>query len=210
MTLVERCRLCACIFVAVALTQCEPAPHNPDTKAAPHVGPKVMPPTHNVIRIKKRARDTSVPSETHPKPWGQDFNPTGRLVSELKIMFGQPASETSESISFHWSGLGFNFKTKNGKVLEMERHLGEVPLRIDTLIQKRSLETAGGLIPHMEAWLSYWDPVGCTPGELKAALGNPTKENSEALVYRFLTPFSGIQYIFSLKNGEVVKIERVG
>ena len=111
-------------------------------------------------------------------------------------------------ISFEWSGLAFDFKIEDGKVIKLERRLGEVPRQLDSLIQKRSGLGSVQAFRHMEAWLSYWDPIGCTPSELKAALGPPNAENGEKVTYSFDGGFGGNRFEFILENGKIVKIGR--
>lgn len=160
------------------------------------------------LSIQKRKGGVSGDSKMHPEPWLQNWVPGGRPASDLRVMFGEPAAESTETISFRWAGLVFNFTLKDGKIVSMERHLGEVPLLLDDLIQKRSGEDALRVRPFMEAWLGYWDPIGCTSAQLKTALGSPSGESAEMITYDFDGGFGGCSFEFKLQDGMIARIER--
>ena len=163
----------------------------------------------NKNSIKKRSDGNIDHSRTHPEPWLHKWDPAGRPASDLKLIFGEPIAKTTEMISFNWSGLAFDFKIKDGKTIALERRLGEVPLQINSLITKRSGLGSAQAFRHMEAWLSYWDPIGCTPAELKAALGPSNSETAEKVTYSFDSGFGGNLFEFLLDNGKIVRIARV-
>ena len=208
----------------LAMTQCDQRPQSKNPGRSNDVLPKLTTrvpdsaaiskpagggPLDNDLSIRKRSEGGAVYSETHPEPWLHLWEPAGRPASDLKVIFGEPDSETTEMISYHWTGLVFSFTLKDGKIDTLERRFGDVPPQLGNLIRNRSGADAIKARPFLEAWLSYWDPIGCTPTQLKAAIGGPDGESSDNISYTFDTGFGGCSFEFKLEDGRIASIKRM-
>ena len=68
-----------------------------------------------------------------------------------------------------------------------------------------------GLAEHlMEELLAEWDPVGHTVEEVRFVIGASGEVRKDGLVYHFDHGFGGMGWLFKLKDGVVVGIEKVG
>ena len=217
------CLLSVALIIPLASTQCDQrkaADSNNTIEAKDYTSPTQSIPavsgetqsdisSDNKNRIRKRSLENSDDSTTHPKRWLYNDSLTGHPTSDLKMLFGEPTNETAEMISFNCGGKIYDFGIKDRKVITLNQRWGKVPLEIASMIKNRFGLGHMKAQLQMEAWIGYWDPIGCSSGELKAALGPPNIETHEKVVYIFDGGFGGNLYEFIFEESKIVKIRKV-
>ena len=77
------------------------------------------------------------------------------------------------------------------------------------LIQTGNTESAyPESVRQMENLLKAWNPVGASVEDVVFLLGRPSERYEDRIVYVFEGGFSGVLWVFQLKDGSVAAVER--
>ncbi len=77
------------------------------------------------------------------------------------------------------------------------------------LIQTGNTESAyPEYVRQMENLLEEWNPVGASVEDVVFLVGRPSERHEDRIVYVFEGGFSGVLWVFQLKDGSVTAVER--
>ncbi len=77
------------------------------------------------------------------------------------------------------------------------------------LIQTGNTESAyPEYVGQMENLLEEWNPVGASVVDVVFVLRRPSERHEDRIVYVFEGGFSGVLWVFQLKDGSVTAVER--